>query len=117
MAGSSLESLCHLLEQRIARGMPHCVVDLLEPVEVQQQNRTGAVELMRRRQDLLERLRHLEAVGEAGKRIVASQAGGLLLAPLLLGQVRARSAKPNEVAEIVIDRAPADRPPPRFARY
>ena len=64
---------------------------------------------------LFEGLRLQEAVGEPGKRIIVSEARGLLLRAPLFGEIGAAAAKALKVLEVVVDRTPADRPPPLFA--
>ena len=105
------QPLCHLGQQVVARRMPHGIVDLLEAVEVQQEDRAGPPFAVGRGQDLLQRAGHLDAVGQARQRIVMGQARHLLFRAQLFGQVVARSAKAQVIARTVIDRPPADRPP------
>ena len=105
------EALRHLPQQRIAHRMAHGVVDLLEAVEIDQEHGAGAVLGIGGGEDFFEREAHLEAVGEAGERIVMREARGGLLGAELLGEIVARAAKAEEIVEAIVERASADRPP------
>jgi hypothetical protein len=113
-ADRAFQPLRHLLEQRIARRMAQRVVDLLETIEIEQEHRAGAMLHLWRDQDLFQRLRHPQAVGQAGEQIELRQARGMLGRAALFGQVGARSAKTLEIVERVIGRAAIDLPPALF---
>src|SRR5690554_3684412 len=115
LGGCAFKSLGNLFEQRVTSRMAERVVDLLESVKIEQQHRAGPVLLVLRCQYLLERLRHLEAIGEARKRIVVGKPRRRFLTALLLGQVGAGAAEPDEVSEFVVYRTAAHRPPALFA--
>jgi len=85
--------------------MPHGVVDLLEPVEIEQEHSAIAVFQTRGLQDLFQPFRHLEPVGQLGKRIEASQLGDMTLRFARLGQIGARPPKSQEIVELVEHRA------------
>ncbi len=103
-----------LLEQRVASGVPHRIVDLLEAIEIEQEYRAGAVLEVRGRDDLFQSLRHLKAVGEPGERVVVCQPRCVFLRTLLFGQVASRTAKPDKVAKVIIKRTARYRPPALF---
>jgi hypothetical protein len=102
VAHRALQPAGHLLEQRIAGRVAHGIVDLFEAVEIEQEHRTGAVFHVRCGQDLFQRLRHLRPVGEPGQRIEPRQARGVLFGAALLGQVAARAAKAQVIAEAIV---------------
>ena len=110
----AFKPLCHLFEQLVAGGMPQRIVDLFEPVEIDQEHRAGALSHLRRDQDLFERLRHEKPVGQSGQRIEMGQARHMLLRAASLGQIGTGPAKPLEIVERVIDRPAGDRPPAFF---
>src|SRR5690349_6502259 len=87
---------------------------MLEAVEVEQEHAAIAVHLERRGEDLLEALRHLEAVREPGERVEVREAGGMLGALALFGKIGARPTETAEVAELVEHRPAVDRPPAFF---
>ena len=107
----TLQPLCDLLEQGIARRVAHRIVDLLEPVEIEQKDRAMPVRLHRRIEDFLERLRHLVPVGEACQRVVACQSRRLLLASPAFGQIGSRPAETDEIVEVVVNRTTRNGPP------
>ncbi len=67
LADGALEPLRDLAQQRVADRVASCVVDVLEAVQVEQHDRAATMRLLRRGEDLLERLRHLQPVGEPGE--------------------------------------------------
>ena len=80
LVNRALEPLRHLHQQGIAGRVPHGIVDLLEAIEIEQEDGAGALFDARRIEDLFQRLRHLEAIGETGQRIVMRQPRGIFLA-------------------------------------
>ena len=76
-----------LLEQLVAGVVTEAVVDLLEPVEVDEQQRENLVRALRARQGLVETVAEQRAVGEAGEAVVEGLARELLLEPDPLGDV------------------------------
>ena len=107
----ALKAAGNLGQQVIASRMAHRVVDLLEAVQVEQEHRADAMLRIGRDEDLFECLRHLEPVGEAGKRIVMRHPCRIGGRTTPLGQVIARTAKTDEIAEGIVKRAAIDRPP------
>jgi len=107
----ALQPARHLFEQGIARRMAHRIVDLLEPVEIEHQNRTGAFTPAGGGENLFERAAHLHAVGKAGERIIMRKARDLLFGPALFRQVSPMTAEAAEVLVAVIDRTAGQRPP------
>ena len=107
----ALKPLGHLGQQRIAGRMAHGIVDLLEAVEIEQEHGAGALFDALGIEDLFQRLRHLEAVGQAGQRIVVRQPRGIFLRAALFGEIGARSAKAEEIVETVVRRPARNRPP------
>ena len=77
--------------------------------KAEQQHRDTGLARQRIGQPLAEQ----RAVGEAGQRIVMRQPRGVLLRAALFGQVMARATEPQEVAERIVQRPAADRPPAR----
>jgi len=91
--------------------VPHGIVHLLEPVEIEQKDRTSPALDARGIEDLFQPFRHLEAVGELGERIETRELRHVLLRLARLGQVGARTAKTHEVVELVHDRSARNGPP------
>ena len=84
--------------------MPHRVVDRLEPVEVHQQQRAGLrlPEMILER--ALEQIGDVQAVREAGQRVVPRELIDLLFGLALFGEVGAAAAKALKIAERVRNR-------------
>jgi len=110
-----LKPLRHLPEQGIPGRMAEGVIDLLEPVEIEQEHGAGAVFDSAGVEYLFERFRHLQPVGEACERIVVREACRLFLVALALGKVAAGTAEALEIVEIVVNRQAVDRPPALLA--
>src|SRR3546814_7364965 len=72
------QALRDLFQQRVARRMAERVVDLLEPVEVDQHDRARALLLRERRERRVELFRDVEAVGEPGQRVIEREPRGVL---------------------------------------
>ena len=86
LAHAAAQPLGDRLQKRIADRMTEPVVDLLEAVEVDPvQGERGA--LVQAAERVLERLAEIEAVGDAGQRIVAGEPLDLFLGSPLLGDV------------------------------
>ena len=109
-ADHALQPLRDLLEQRVADLVTERVVDRLEPIEVEQEQRRRAGARLRR-QRLVERRAHALAVGEAGQAVEQGEPRDLRIRAALFGQVAARADKALESAEIVEQRTPRNRPP------
>ena len=69
---------------------------MLEPVEVDHHHRAVAPSRLEGGQRRIELVRHAVAVAEPGERIVAREAGGLLLAGIVVGDVDAGAAEARE---------------------
>ena len=70
---------CDFAQHRITRGVTEFVVDRLEPVQVQQEQRDVALVAPKRVQGALQFFLETHPVGQAGQRIPAHQAGELAL--------------------------------------
>ena len=90
--------------------MAERVVDVLEAVEIDQEQRAALLALRGVAQRLVERLAHQRAVGQAGERIEAREAADLLLRAALLGEVGADPAEAEEAPAFVEDRIARQRP-------
>ena len=89
LADNPFQPLRHLFEQGVARRMAERVVDLLEPIQIEQKHRAGPVLNLRREQDLFERLRHAEAVRQAGQRIEVRKPRSMFLRTALFREIGA----------------------------
>ena len=78
---------CHRLEQRIADVVPKGVVDDLESVEVEEQDRHQAINALGVGQRLLQSFEQQHAVGQAGEHVVVGKVTQSLLRLLALGDV------------------------------
>ena len=106
-----LQSLRHLFEQGIARRMAQRIIDLLEPVEVEQENGADTGLNLRGRENSFQRLRHAKPVGQTGQRIEMGQPIGVFLRTALFGQVRARPAKALKRVGSIVGRPTRNGPP------
>ena len=79
------------LQQRVADGMTESVVDLLEAVEIEHQDRQAAPALTHGRQRLLEPLTQERPVGQVGQNVVMRQVRDPRLGPPALGDVLVRA--------------------------
>ncbi len=100
-----------LLQQRVAGLVAQRIVDRLEPVEVEQEQRGRAIGADGLVEALVERGAHALAIGEPGQPVVKRQPGDLRFGAALLGQIGAGADKPLEAAIIVDHRPARDRPP------
>ena len=89
-ADRALEPPREAADQLVAGRMPERVVDELEVVEVELEQRDAGARSRRARQRELELLLEERAVGEAGERVVVGEIGDLLLGEQALGHVLAR---------------------------
>ena len=105
------EALRDLLEERVADRMAQRVVDVLEPVEIDQEQGAAARGAVLALQRLVERAAHQHPVGQAGQRIIFGEAVDLLLRAALLGEIAADAAKAQEAAIFVEARRARQRPP------
>ena len=110
VAHHRLQPLGDLPEQGVADRMAERVVDVLEAVEIDQEQRAALLPMGRVAQRLVERLAHHRAVGQAGQRIEPGEPVDLLLGAALLGEVGADAAEAEEAAAIVEDRVARQRP-------
>ena len=97
-------------QQGVPDRMAKRVVDVLEPVEVDQEQGAALLPPRRIAQRLVERLAHQRAVGQAGERIEPRQAADLLFGPALFGEVGADPAEPQEAPARVEHRIARQRP-------
>ncbi len=105
------QSFGDLFQQRVARRMAECVVDLLEPVEVDQHDRARALLLRERGQGGVELFRDVEAVGETRQRVIEREPRRVFGRAALFGDVGAASPITREFAPSVELRPARDRPP------
>ncbi len=105
------QALPHLLEQIVAGLMAQCVVDRLEPVEIDHHQRTAALGRLVGGQRRGEPVAHLVAVGEPRERIVHRHARGIAMTAAVFGDVATVAAVAGEIAFRVELRAPGDGPP------
>ena len=87
-----------LPKQRVADRMAERVVDVLEAVEIDQEQRAALLAMRGIAQRFVERLPHHRAVGQAGQRIEAGEAGDL------------RSERRCSVRSVPMPRKPRKRP-------
>ena len=86
LAHAAEQPHAHLLQQRVADGVPERVVDALEAIEVETEH-GEALAALQAQQRLLQLLAEQRAVGELGQRVVAREVGDLLLLAAALGDV------------------------------
>ena len=98
------------LQQRIADGMAERIVDVLEAVEVDQEQRATALAPSCAAQRLVEGLAHHHPVGQRSQRIELREPGNFALRSALLGQVGANAAKAEEAAAVVENGIARERP-------
>ncbi len=99
-----------LPEQCVADRVAERVVDVLEAVEIDQEERAAFLPARRVAKRLVERLPHHRPVRQSGQRIEACKPRDFLLGPALLGEVGADAAKAEEAAALVEDRVAGKRP-------
>ena len=97
-------------KQRVADRVAERVVDVLEAVEVDQEQRAALVAARGVAQRFVERLAHQRAIGQAGERIEAREAADFLFRAALLGEVGADPAEAEEAPALVEDRIARQRP-------
>ena len=110
VAHDRFQPLGDLAKQGIADRMAERVVDVLEPIEVDHEQRAALFAVGGVAQRFVERLPHHRAVGQAGQRIEPGEARNLALRAALLGQVGADAAKAEEPPALVEDRIARQRP-------
>ena len=91
--------------------MAERVVDRLEAVEVEQEDRAAVLAPNRADQSIVERAAKRFAVGEAGQRVLPGEPIELDLRLAHLGQVGGEAAEAEEAADLVVDGPAGDRPP------
>src|SRR3546814_3269430 len=92
------EALRDALQDSIALGMAERVIDRLEAVEIEEQDRAGDIGRLRGRQRLAEQLADAAAIGEAREHVHVGEIGEALLRLPHLGDVGADAAKALELA-------------------
>ena len=97
-------------QQGVADRVAERVVDVLEPVEVDQEQGAALLPARGVAQRLVERLAHQRAIGQAGERIEPREAADFLFRAALLGEVGADPAEAEEAAALVEDRIARQRP-------
>ena len=97
-------------QQRVADRMPKRIVDVLEPIEVDHEQCAALLAVGGIAQRFIEGLAHHRAIGQAGQRIEAGEAGDLALGTALLGEVGSDAAKAEEAPALVENRIPGKRP-------
>ena len=110
IAHHRLQAVGDLAKQRVADRMAERVVDVLEPIEIDQEQRAALLAVRGIAQRFVERLPHHRAVRQAGQRIEAGEARDLLFGAALLGKVGADAAEAEEAAALVEDRVARKRP-------
>ena len=101
VAHQRLQPRRNLREQLVAGHVAKRIVDRLEPVQIDHQQRTAPAPLRGITQRLAHRLGQLQAVGQLGQRVVARKIGDLFRRIALLGDVRSDPAEPGEPAQFV----------------
>ena len=86
-AHAAAQALCHVLQQQVAHVMAQGVVQGLEVVQVDEQQRTALALALGAGQCLLHAVHQQHAVGQAGERVVEGQALHLALAGLARADV------------------------------
>ena len=81
--------------------MAERVIDVLEAVQVDQEQRAALAAVGRIAQRFVERLAHERAVGQAGQRVEPGKAGDFLLGTALLGKIGADAAEAEKAAAAV----------------
>ena len=104
VAHDGLQPIGDLAQQRVADRVAERIVDVLEPVEVDQEQGAALLPARGIAQRFVERLAHHRPVRQAGQRIEARQAADFLFAAPLFGEVRADPAEAHEAALLVEDR-------------
>ena len=111
LAGRRHEPLRHLRQEPVADLVTERVVDRLESVEIDHQERALALPLLGVAHRLAERLGQHQAVREPGQCVVAREIGDLLVGFALLGHVGADAAEAKEVSLVVEHRRARQLPP------
>ena len=105
----------NLREQLVAGEMTERIIDRLEAVEIDHQQRALAAPLAGIEQGLAQRLGDLKAVGQRGKSVVACEIGDLFGGLALFGHVRTHTAESLELAVLADHRRARQLPPPLLA--
>ena len=100
-----------MLQQRVARRVSQRIVHLLEPVEVDQHHRTGALLHLERGNGLLQPPCHLITVEEASQRVIGCQPVIVARGNTLRSDVGAIATETGKIALVVEKRAARNRPP------
>jgi hypothetical protein len=99
-------------EQLVAHKMPQRIVDGLETIEVDHQERATRTPLVGVRHRFAQRVGHHHPVGQTGQCIVAGEIGDLLGAFALFGHVRTHAAEAGETTVLVDLGGRGQFPPP-----
>src|SRR3546814_7194328 len=94
-------------------GVPQCIIDRLEAVEVDHQQRAARLGLDCVLQRAREILVEAEAVGQAGEIVVARHLGDLFGGRALFGDVRTDAAEAQKLARFIEARRGGQLPPAR----
>ncbi len=101
----------HLLEQIIPGVVPHCVIDLLEAVEIKHHQRAAALCLPEGGENGAKPLANPAAVGKPGQFIDLRLERGLHFLKILRGNIDRAAAIAQEPALAVVQRAAGEAPP------
>src|SRR3546814_516283 len=80
------------------------IIDDLEPVEIDEEKRTGRVLLTRTREQLVQRVMKMGAIGKAGQRIEVSQLPDLGLRLATAHHVHGNSTETDEFVQVIEQR-------------
>ena len=104
LAKPSLQHRADFAQQRVARRVARRVVDLLEPVEVEEEHRVAPVERRRVGQRAREAMLELAAVGKAGERVVTRLMRQLRREAAVVGDVVEHEHRADDRAVAIADR-------------
>ena len=107
----ALKPVRHLNQQGITRGVAQRIVDLLEPVEIEQEQRARLALAHMALERLFEQPVDFQAVGKARQRVVAGELLKRVLRFTHVGEIGAAAAKPLKIAQIVEHRIARYGPP------
>ena len=110
IAHHRLQPLGDLAKQSVADRVAERVVDVLEAIEIDEEQRAALLPAGGIAQRLVERLAHQRAVRQAGEGIEPCQPRDFLLGTALLGEVGADAPEAQESAALVENRVAGQRP-------
>ncbi len=99
-----LQPIRHLAEKRVTDRVAQRIIDVLEPVEVDQEQGAAFAPVGGVAQRLIQRLAHQGAIGQAGKGVEPGKPADFLFRPSLFGEVRSDPAKAQEPTAVVENR-------------